>query len=301
MWIEIFKVGKHTDSQGESHSYTIEDLDQIANQYNEKVSSEVNSLAPLVLGHPDNNEPAYGWVEKLARRGKFLLAKITNLSSELAQDIKDKKYSKVSISITSDLNLRHIGLLGAATPAVKGLKAVEFENNLSDEIAFDFNSSQEDIIDESQTEDENEINKLNEENKLLKEKIKKFEDAQSERHFEDILNKFEKEGKITNASRNKYFEALKKLKHIDDITENQFELTQFFLNFISHQNSSIYTQEFATKEQAMNFSNYDNVNTRNMNLNPKRQELHNRAIQLIQMDNSLTYEQALSKCFENKY
>jgi hypothetical protein len=299
MWIEIFKVGNHTDSQGKNHSYTVEDLEQIANQYNEKIKSETNSQAPIVLGHPKSSEPALGWVEQLARRGKFLLAKISNLSSELAQDIKNKKFSKVSISITSDLDLRHIGLLGAATPAVKGLQAVEFENTFSDIHFIDSNSEIENFPDEVNVIESFEIDKLTEENKLLKEKIKQFEQVQNERQFEDYLNQLEKNGKINSINKNKYNEALKKMKNIDELTENKFGLTQFLMNFISNVNSALITQEFATKDQAINYAFQNNSN--NPKFNPQRNELHNRATQLIQQDNSLTYEQALAKCFENNY
>ena len=55
MILEIFKIGEHTSSNGETKSDTIKDLDKIVDSYNPKERED-----PLVLGHPKDNDPAYG-------------------------------------------------------------------------------------------------------------------------------------------------------------------------------------------------------------------------------------------------
>lgn len=73
MWIEIFKEGTHTDSSGQSESYTAETLEKIAMLYNEKVDESLAFQAPIVKGHPKANEPAYGWVERLAKDVRLVI------------------------------------------------------------------------------------------------------------------------------------------------------------------------------------------------------------------------------------
>ena len=121
MLIEVFKTGTHTDSNGISIDYTVEMLDKIVQNYQEQVNNNTNNLAPLVKGHPHTNEPALGWVKKIFRRGNKLIAHIINISDELIAEIKKEKYKNFSIALYSNLNLRHIGILGAIPPAVKDL------------------------------------------------------------------------------------------------------------------------------------------------------------------------------------
>jgi hypothetical protein len=127
MWIEIFKSGTHRDSAGRESTYSDETLQQIASKYNDKVSGSDAYQAPLVKGHPKSDDPAFGWVEKLAMRGKYLMAKLKDLAPEIVSDIKQSKFKKISIALYPDMMLRHVGLLGAAAPAVKGLAPVKFE------------------------------------------------------------------------------------------------------------------------------------------------------------------------------
>ena len=86
--------------------------------------------APLVVGHPKTNAPAYGWTDQLKREGNTLFAKATDVAEEFSDAVAARHYRKRSISIMPDGNggykLRHIGFLGAAAPAVAGLKDISF-------------------------------------------------------------------------------------------------------------------------------------------------------------------------------
>ena len=126
MWIEIFKSGKHIDSSGRESTFTAENLDSIASIYNSKILSEPSSAAPVVKGHPQTDGPAFGWVERLARRGEKLLAKVKDMNTDFVQEVRQGMFKKISISLYPDMLLKHVGFLGAAAPAVKGLKSPDF-------------------------------------------------------------------------------------------------------------------------------------------------------------------------------
>ena len=121
-YFEIFRTGLHTDSKGQQKDWTEEDLNHIAAKYNEQKEHE----APLVIGHPEINHPAYGWVENLKVEGGKLLAKAAQIVPEFAEAIRTGLFKKRSISLYPDLLLRHVGFLGAVPPAVKGLKDIAF-------------------------------------------------------------------------------------------------------------------------------------------------------------------------------
>ncbi len=135
MWIEIFKTGTWTDSNGVVRHWTEEDLEKIVARYDPR-----RHEAPVVIGHPTHDAPAWGWVEKLRRDGGVLLAKLRDLVPEFVDWVKKGLYKKRSISLYPDFTLRHVGFLGAMPPAVKGLRNVRFEEGgggLSVEIPFE--------------------------------------------------------------------------------------------------------------------------------------------------------------------
>lgn len=127
MWKEVFKAGKHTDANGNEREWSSEDIDTIISKYNNQMPDDKHE-APVVIGHPVNNSPAYAWVESLKKDGETLLAKFTQIDPEFEQLIKEGRYKKVSIALYPDMMLRHIGFLGAIPPAVKGLKDSEFNS-----------------------------------------------------------------------------------------------------------------------------------------------------------------------------
>ncbi len=120
-WIPVFQAGTHTDSSGNTHTFTEEDLDRIIQKY-----EEGNHEAPIVIGHPATNAPAYGWVSGLKRVGKTLFAQVKDVAKEFTEWVSKGLYKKRSISLYPDLTLRHVGFLGAMPPAVKGLPDVAF-------------------------------------------------------------------------------------------------------------------------------------------------------------------------------
>lgn len=129
--IEIFKAGKRLDANGKLVEITADQLQQTVNAYDPDFHE-----APLVIGHPKSNNPAWGWVKGLSLDGDVLKADVDELDPEFAEMVKSGKFKKVSAAFylpdspnnpyKGVLSLRHVGFLGAMPPAVKGLKQVEF-------------------------------------------------------------------------------------------------------------------------------------------------------------------------------
>lgn len=92
-----------------------------------------------MIGHPATDAPAFGWVESLYVEGGTLKATLEDTATEFADIVKAGRYKRVSISMftpNSAANpkpdtfyLKHVGFLGAAAPAVPGLKPVRFSAN----------------------------------------------------------------------------------------------------------------------------------------------------------------------------
>lgn len=131
MSYEIFRAGTRTDANGNTVTITHADLAAAAQAYDPKVHE-----APIVVGHPKADAPAYGWVSGLKAENGVLTADFAQVDEGFADLVKAGRYKKVSASFyppTSPNNpkpgvwtLRHVGFLGAQPPAVKGLSAISF-------------------------------------------------------------------------------------------------------------------------------------------------------------------------------
>ncbi len=138
MKFEIFKIGKHTSDKGITKEYTLDDLDFIASSYDPEVSE-----APIVIGHPVDNSPAYGWISSLEVTPEGVLiaeAPDDKINTDFLNVVKEGRYKKRSISLTPEGKLRHVGFLGGAAPAVKGLKDIQFSQPSSSIYVFDIDN-----------------------------------------------------------------------------------------------------------------------------------------------------------------
>src|SRR5574338_371952 len=176
---EIFRTGTWTSDKGVTKNYSEEDLDKIVANYNSE------DPAPIVIGHPENNSPAFGWIDSIKRVADRLIAVPKQLNDKFVDLVKNGSFKKRSISITPDFKLNHVGFLGAAAPAVSGLKEIQFNaeeellnfsSDLSPElVSSTANHSNENVI-LSPSKDEginNEtIQQLNNENETLKSRDK---------------------------------------------------------------------------------------------------------------------------------
>jgi hypothetical protein len=129
--IEIFRSGKHEATSGETITFSAADLASIASGYDPAAHE-----APVVVGHPKMDAPAYGWIEGLRVEGNALLAEPKQVDPQFAELLKAGRFKKVSAAFyrpddpgnpkPGAYYLRHVGFLGAMPPAIKGLKQAEF-------------------------------------------------------------------------------------------------------------------------------------------------------------------------------
>lgn len=131
-WIEIFRTGLHTSDSGESILFNADDLDGIATNYRRSIRE-----APLVEGHPEHDQPSYGWVDELSATpdGKLMM-RADQVDPMFAERVRTGRFKKRSASFYPPRHpnnptpgrwyLRHVGFLGAMQPAVAGMRDIDF-------------------------------------------------------------------------------------------------------------------------------------------------------------------------------
>lgn len=131
--IEVFRPGTFQPMQGEPITYSAADLRAVADAYD-----PATAPAPIVVGHPDADAPAFGWVESFEydTGSERLFANLHEIEPTFAELVKAGRYKKVSMSffapgqghnpVPGTWYPKHVGFLGAAAPAVSGLKNAAF-------------------------------------------------------------------------------------------------------------------------------------------------------------------------------
>ena len=130
--IEIFRAGRHIDDAGVVHQFSEADLAGMAASYNPALRE-----APLTVGHPKDNLPAYGWVKGVVRNEAGALAiQAHQVEPQFAEMVQAGRFKKRSASfyppqapnnpVPGQWYLRHVAFLGAQPPAVAGLKDIAF-------------------------------------------------------------------------------------------------------------------------------------------------------------------------------
>lgn len=132
-WIEVFATGSHTDNEGREHSITKDFLNQAVANFNSEEHEP-----PIVIGHPAENAPAFGWARDLRVNGDRLEAQFGDVNPEFESMVKNGAFKKRSASFylrDGKPALRHVGFLGAQPPAVKGLRDIHFAEGQAAEFA----------------------------------------------------------------------------------------------------------------------------------------------------------------------
>jgi hypothetical protein len=125
-WIDVFRAGDY----GDKGSYTRGDLDSVIGNYD-----PAQHEAPVVIGHPEHDAPAFGWVAALRRVGDTLQAKLRQVVPQFEALVRQGQFKKRSVAFyqtARGLALRHLGFLGGMIPKVKGLRDLqlcEFRDN----------------------------------------------------------------------------------------------------------------------------------------------------------------------------
>ncbi|WP_343526940.1 hypothetical protein [Sphingomonas sp.] len=129
--IKILRPGTFTDIHGTKVTFAQSDLDDLIASYD-----AASDPAPIVVGHPKINAPAFGWIGSLAMEDGVLVAHPSEVAPAFAEAVDAGHYRKISPQLyppSSPANpkpghwyLQHVGFLGGAAPAIKGLGTVAF-------------------------------------------------------------------------------------------------------------------------------------------------------------------------------
>jgi hypothetical protein len=131
-WVEIFLPGTHTDNEGRRHTLDARFLEQVVNNFDAELHEP-----PVVIGHPEQDAPAYGSVAALrVNDAGRLVAQFCDTDPAFEEMVRAGKFKKRSAAFYLDAgiapggkapSLRHVGFLGAQPPSVKGLKNIHFD------------------------------------------------------------------------------------------------------------------------------------------------------------------------------
>ncbi|NOZ21955.1 MAG: hypothetical protein GXP25_12810 [Planctomycetes bacterium] len=131
--IEIFRAGDYPQGR-----FSEEDLELIAESYDPSLHE-----APITLDH-HNDGPAYGWVGRVKRIGRKLVAIPSLVTDKMRQLLRSGEYRKVSAEIYTDFMglgkpyLKAVSFLGARVPAVKGLAPAKFHEEFGESVRVEF-------------------------------------------------------------------------------------------------------------------------------------------------------------------
>ncbi|MBV6421203.1 MAG: hypothetical protein DAHOPDDO_02477 [Ignavibacteriaceae bacterium] len=323
MIFEIFKVGTHTSDKGISKDYTLDDLNFIASTYNPSEDE-----APIVIGHPADNDPAFGWVSSLSVSddGRLIAnAPDDKLHPDFLTALKDGRYKKRSISLTPEGKLRHVGFLGAAKPAVKGLADIQFSSPSSVVYEFEVDKENEPEIktDRNSPEINNEqLSSLTQEINQLKETINSFQNNFSESEFSSTKSSIEKiqsqlnslqanlsnndfenfleskvdEGSLTPAIKEKVLAVsnfAQSQNFSDDFSPVRFhtDLNKHLISLVNSFPKFIYYDNFAEKPASVNINANEFAD---FTLDQDSLNIHKKALQYMQANQGVEYLEAIN-------
>lgn len=130
--IPTMKEGSWTTMTGQVVEFTKAMLKEVAESYDPK-----KWAAPLVIGHPKIEDPAFGQVDTVSFDGEFINSVPVNVNPEFATAVEKKAFPNVSAKFWQPKDtgnptpgkwyLRHIGFFGAWPTSLKGhLPATQF-------------------------------------------------------------------------------------------------------------------------------------------------------------------------------
>ena len=118
-WIDVCRAGTWRDMAGRDVAIDEARLDRIV------AAHAAADPAPVVVGHPEADAPAFAWIDGLRRSGDRLQAKLRDIAPAFREAVETGRYAGRSIALNGD-TLRHLGFLGGRAPAVPGLAPTQF-------------------------------------------------------------------------------------------------------------------------------------------------------------------------------
>ncbi|MGE0388448.1 MAG: peptidase [Gammaproteobacteria bacterium] len=141
--LSIFRPGRHITAGGDTLTFSEADCAAIAASYD-----PARHQAPLTIGHPKDDAPAYGWVKSLQFADGVLGAVPDQVEPQFAELVNAGRFKKLSASFYPPAHprnpapqayyLRHVAFLGAQPPAVKGLPDARFAADEAGVVEIEF-------------------------------------------------------------------------------------------------------------------------------------------------------------------
>lgn len=141
--LHLFRAGTYTDMHGREITISAPELAASAAAYDPALHQ-----APIVVGHPKHNAPAFGWLASLTASGDDLEGDPVEVDPQFAEAVRAGRYKTRSASFWPPSHpdnpapgvwyLRHLGFLGGVAPAVKGLRGADLAEDDAQTITIDF-------------------------------------------------------------------------------------------------------------------------------------------------------------------
>lgn len=139
--IEVFRAGRHVDDNGEVHEFSQADVVGMAAAYDPALRE-----APLTVGHPAHDLPAYGWAGSFSAQDGRLLLNPRDVEPQFAEMVRNRRFPKRSLALYSPTHPsnpkpgqwypRHVAFLGSQPPAIPGLKDIQFADTAEGLVCF---------------------------------------------------------------------------------------------------------------------------------------------------------------------
>ncbi|MFH0733236.1 MAG: hypothetical protein V1773_01020 [bacterium] len=233
-WIPFFRTGPQTDSLGREKLWTNEEIDLTINNYNSLGEEEKR---PIVIGHPKENIPIVGYINKIKRINDTLYAMPGLVANSFKKLVNDGQFPERSISFNMDGTVNHFGFLPKGiNGAVKNLGNYSFskEENLCS--SYSFIDEEMDLLEETEEINENDILRIEAELEVINNQIEKLTGNKNAGQTEKslIYNKIEKmNDKIENSS---FMEKLSSSVNLGNISPALKNKLMELYNFIKPAN-----------------------------------------------------------------
>lgn len=270
--IHILRPGKFKAMNGTEVEFAAADLEAVARSYDPALFQ-----SPIVVGHPKNNDPAYGWVKSVKAVGEKLIAEPEKLVTQFAEMVQQGIFKKVSASLFTpnhpsnpkpgEYYLKHVGFLGAAAPGIPGLDPVSFaadEEAICVEFSIEPEPGDQTNSVSAGTEkppDPKEENSLDKEKQALEAKEKGLNEKEAglnarERNirrleFSAFVDSLKKDGKVLPAFEKDLVNFMESIdgETVIEFAEAQKTPLDFFKDYLKKQPNIVNLAEFAAESK----------------------------------------------------
>jgi hypothetical protein len=241
------------------------------------------------------------------------------LQEDFVEEVRSGKYKRISMALYPDMMLRHIGFLGAAAPAVKGLQTVKFtEAEKFETMESEYCAKEDNSTVKSKNNSDNDcrncgllseyqqrLDSLFNENKELKRELEYSAQISEQMAKEARLKEFREYANSLVSSPDGTFITPAQAEKLVDLLEMAFRADRAFSaeddecsrsgvelvkEFVSALKPQFAINEFAAGSRFRNIGVEDSFEGRKVS--QKRLELHKRVIEIQKENPGLSYEEA---------